>query len=67
MENHSHIMAEVGGSNPPISTIAYRMKNSYSLLGYSFRWQWHSVGEQYLIAGYLDLFNEAPDKRLSLC
>jgi len=20
MENHSHIMAEVGGSNPPIST-----------------------------------------------
>jgi len=22
MENHSHIMAEVGGSNPPISTIA---------------------------------------------
>jgi hypothetical protein len=22
MENYSHIMAEVGGSNPPISTIA---------------------------------------------
>jgi hypothetical protein len=26
MENHGHIMAEVGGSNPPISTFFYLMR-----------------------------------------
>ncbi len=43
------------------------MKNSYPLFSYSLRWEWHSVGKQYLITGYLYLFNEAPDEGLSLC
>ena len=63
MENYLHIIAEVNGSSPLPPTIVYGTQNWHLLLSQSFLNQRYRISYQYIVTGYLNLFNKTPDKR----